>query len=102
MLEQIMSVIIPFIPVVIVLLFVMLVLVFTIKIASGNEVLVVTGVGATKKVVRKVKVNRNGQIVEEDQTTYEPKIKIAGASIVIPFIQQSRSEEHTSELQSPR
>lgn len=90
MLEQILPVVLPFIPIVAIIVVVMLVLVLTIKIASGNEVLVVTGVGATKKVTKKVKVSRNGEMVEEDQVTYEPKIKVAGASVVIPFIQQSR------------
>ncbi len=90
MLEQILSVLFPFLPVVIIILVVVLVLVLTIKIASGNEVLVVTGVGATKKVSTKVKALRNGQEATEDQVTYVPKIKVAGAAFVIPFIQQSR------------
>lgn len=54
-----------------------------VKVVTGNEVLVVTGVGATKKVTIK---DSNGN----DQITYIPKIRIAGASIVIPFIQRSR------------
>lgn len=90
MLEQILSTLIPFIPIAIIAIIVVIILVAAIKVASGNEVLVVTGVGATKKVTKKVKVIRNGKEVEEEQTTYVPKIKVAGAAVVIPFIQQSR------------
>ena len=50
---------------------------------TGNEVLVVTGVGATKKITVK---GEDGK----DQVTYVPKVRIAGASIVIPVIQRSR------------
>ncbi len=43
----------------------------------------VTGVGATKKITVK---GEDGK----DQVTYVPKVRIAGASIVIPVIQRSR------------
>lgn len=90
MLETILTAVAPFLPIIGAIVLVIVVLLLTIKVVSGNEVLVVTGVGATKKVVKKIKVMKGGEEVEEEQVTYEPKIKIAGASVVIPFIQQSR------------
>ncbi len=90
MAEQILSVVLPYIHVVIGVILVILGLLSMIKVASGNEVLVVTGVGATKKVDKKITVLRNGREEVETQTTYEPKIKVAGAAVVIPFIQQAR------------
>lgn len=61
----------------------------------------VTGIGATKKIIKKNKVRRpkpnlpqgtppseSFEEIEEEQITYVPKIKIAGAAIVLPFVQQ--------------
>lgn len=90
MVEQILSTVLPFVPGVIGIVLAIVILLSMIKVASGNEVLVVTGVGATKKVDKKVTVIRNGHEEVENQTTYEPKIKVAGAAVVIPFIQQAR------------
>lgn len=90
MLEQILSAVLPFTPIIVALLVIIVLLLMTIKVVSGNEVLVVTGIGATKRVSRKVKVMKDGQEVEEDQVTYIPKIRVAGAAFVIPLIQSSR------------
>lgn len=65
----------------------------SIRVVSGNEVLVVTGVGATKKVVKEVAIGKdeNGNPITEERVTYEPKVRIAGASIVVPLLQRART-----------
>jgi len=68
-----------------------LVLAFCVKVVSGNEILVVTGIGATKKVKREVTIILGDKEIIEEQMAYEPKIKIAGACVVVPFIQKSRT-----------
>lgn len=100
MLEDFLSAVLPFIPITVIIIIILVILLATIKVASGNEVLVVTGMGATKKVTKRIKVRRpkkpqndtfagdGFEEVEEEQITYVPKIKIAGAAIVFPFIQQ--------------
>lgn len=65
-----------------------LLLVSMIKVARGNEVLVVTGVGATKKTVQNATAAGGG--TTGAQVVYEPKIIVAGASIVLPFIQRAQ------------
>ncbi len=90
MLEQILPIVLTAAPILIAIVVIVLLLVSMIKVARGNEVLVVTGVGATKKVSKKVKVRRGNEEVEEDQTLYEPKIVVAGAAVVIPFLQHAQ------------
>jgi len=72
----------PIIIVVAIIAVIVLLLVSMIKVARGNEVLVVTGVGATKKTTQSRGTG--------SQVVYEPKIIVAGASIVLPFIQRAQ------------
>lgn len=106
MLQNIFVTVGPYVPVIVAVAAVLIILTSMIKIASGNEVLVITGIGATKKISRTVtkripyrdKENVDGkealvtkyQEIQEEQITYVPKIRIAGASLVIPFLQKSR------------
>ena len=83
MTQQFFATILPFLPWAAIIIVIIALLLLMVKVVTGNEVLVVTGVGATKKVVVK---DDNGK----EQITYAPKIRIAGASIVIPFIQRAR------------
>ena len=87
---EFLTAVLPYLPIVGIIIVVLVLLFVMIKVVSGNEVLVVTGVGATKKITKKVKVMRDGKEVEEEHVSYEPKVRIAGASLVIPFIQQAR------------
>ncbi|MFV0485334.1 MAG: SPFH domain-containing protein [Candidatus Saccharimonadales bacterium] len=87
---EFLSAVLPYLPIVGAVIVIAVLLLVMIKVVSGNEVLVVTGIGATKKVTKKVKMMRDGVEVEEEQVTYEPKVKIAGASLVIPFIQRAQ------------
>lgn len=80
---QIPATVMSLLPGVAIIIVIIALLLLTVKVVTGNEVLVVTGVGATKKVIVK---GEDGK----DQITYVPKIRIAGASIVIPVIQRSR------------
>lgn len=89
-LSNILPILIPAAIALVVLVVIVLIMKSMIKIASGNEVLVVTGIGATKRMAKQVKVVRGATEVTEEQITYEPKIKIAGAAIVIPFIQRAK------------
>ena len=85
----------PFAPIIIIAVIIVLIVLFllvTIKVVPGNQALVVTGVGATKKIVETVQIkviddDGTERIVEEERTSYIPKIKIAGAAFVVPFIQ---------------
>jgi len=72
----------PIIVIVAIVAVLVLLLVSMIKVARGNEVLVVTGVGATKKTTQSGATG--------SQVVYEPKIIVAGASIVLPFIQRAQ------------
>lgn len=83
MVQQILATIIPILPWAAIIIFIIALLLLMVKVVTGNEVLVVTGVGATKKVTVK------GDS-DEEQVTYVPKVRIAGASIVIPVIQRAR------------
>lgn len=87
---EFLTMLLPFLPIVGAIVLVCLVLALCVKVVSGNEILVVTGIGATKKSARMVKIMRDGVEVEEEQIAYVPKIKIAGACIVIPFLQKAR------------
>lgn len=93
MFESILSVVLSCLPIVVIVVLLAVLLVSTIKVVSGNEVLVVTGIGATKKVARKITVpdpDGSGATRVENQITYAPTIKIAGAAFVIPIFQRSR------------
>ena len=83
MVQQILATIIPILPWAAIIIFIIALLLLMVKVVTGNEVLVVTGVGATKKVI----VKGGG---DEERVTYVPKVRIAGASIVIPVIQRAR------------
>lgn len=83
MIQEVFTVISPILPWAAIIIFIIALLLLMVKVVTGNEVLVVTGVGATKKVIVE---GENG----EEQVTYVPRIRIAGASIVIPFIQRAR------------
>lgn len=83
MIQQILATIIPFLPWAAIIIFIIALLLLMVKVVTGNEVLVVTGVGATKKIT----VSGNDG---KEQITYIPKVRIAGASIVIPVIQRAR------------
>ena len=87
---EFLAAVLPYLPIIGAIVIVLILLFVMIKVVSGNEVLVVTGVGATKKITKKVKVMRDGKETEEEHISYEPKVRIAGASLVIPFIQQAR------------
>lgn len=80
---QIPATIMSLLPGVAIIIVIIALLLLTVKVVTGNEVLVVTGVGATKKITVK---GRDGK----DKITYVPKVRIAGASIVIPIIQRYR------------
>lgn len=83
MIQQAFATVLPFLPGAAIIIVIIALLLLTVKVVTGNEVLVVTGVGATKKVTVK---GADGK----DQVTYLPKVRIAGASIVIPVIQRAR------------
>lgn len=80
---QIPATLMSLLPGVAIIIVIIALLLLTVKVVTGNEVLVVTGVGATKKVTVKSEDSK-------DQITYIPKVRIAGASIVIPIIQRYR------------
>lgn len=83
MIQNFFTAILPILPWAAIIILIIALLLLMVKVVTGNEVLVVTGVGATKKVTVKAE---NG----EEQITYVPRVRIAGASIVIPFIQRAR------------
>ena len=83
MIQNVFAAVVPFLPLAVIIILIITLLLLTVKVVTGNEVLVVTGVGATKKITVK---GEDGK----DQVTYVPKVRIAGASIVIPVIQRSR------------
>lgn len=87
---EFLTMLLPFLPIVVTIVIVCVVLALCVKVVSGNEILVVTGIGATKKTPRTVKVMRDGVEEEEVQIAYVPKIKIAGACVVVPFLQKAR------------
>ncbi|MBR3135271.1 hypothetical protein IKG54_01750 [Candidatus Saccharibacteria bacterium] len=98
----------PLLPIVIGVVVIIALLFSMVKVVNGNEVLVVTGVGATKKVRKKVKryqqveTTVHNEETGKDETatilkpTFEevevevPTIKVAGAAIVIPVIQRAK------------
>lgn len=100
----VLQVISPILPVTIGVIVVVIFLITTIKVASGNEALVITGIGARRKtqqrVVRRVpnvttKVIDGAEVEVKDYKKVEefidveiPKIRIAGAAFVIPFLQR--------------
>lgn len=86
-LQTVLGAIAPYAPIIIGVIVLLAFLLTTVKVVTGNEVLVVTGVGATKKDTCEVK-QPNGEM--EKQVVYVPKIRIAGASFVIPVIQRAR------------
>lgn len=103
MLQNVLGTVSPFLPWIGLGILFIIVLTAMIKVVSGNEVLVVTGVGATKKAAKTVtkriphrKTGEDGKDhveyteEQEEQITYVPKIRIAGASFVIPFLQKAR------------
>lgn len=84
MIQDIFATVLPFLPWAAIITIIIALLLLTVKVVTGNEVLVVTGVGATKKITIKSKDGED----DKEQVTYVPKIRIAGASIVIPIIQR--------------
>lgn len=82
---EILAAILPYLPIVGIVIVILILLFVMIKVVSGNEVLVVTGVGATKKITKKVKVCATEKRWRRNMYPTNPKFVSQALPLLFPL-----------------